>query len=176
VTRVSRPAGRPSLWRPYRARWRAGTDLHRCPAHFSHRAGPWPFSLTAGARLDVMVAAVYAIGMASLLRSAFRARCLLGLSRRQRPLLALADQRSAGKDVRYLAQCGPWLHPSDSLWAAESILMGGRVNSRWLQARDWTYFCDSRPCGIVVGIGGFEAPQPIIGTPLQQVLHKRPTW
>jgi hypothetical protein len=97
--------------------------LSRRSTRRCYKPGPWPFSLTAGARLDVMVAAVYAIGM-----------------------------------------------------AAESILMGGRVNSRWLQARDWTYFCDSRPCGIVVGIGGFEAPQPIIGTPLQQVLHKRPTW
>src|SRR4029079_10242339 len=32
---------------------------------------------------------------------------------------------------------------------------GGNVNSRWLP-----YFRDSRPNGAVLGIGGFESPQP----------------
>ncbi len=54
--RLSSPcrlAGRASLWRPYRARWRVGTDLHGWPHDLPHRAGPWALSLAAGQRLPL---------------------------------------------------------------------------------------------------------------------------
>jgi hypothetical protein len=87
-----------------------------------------------------------------------KGRSSLNATRKQSPTkgLELARSRPRASVAKTWAMC-PDADPNPE--ARGQIVMGGRVNSRWLQARDLDlFFRLFVRNGLVFGIGGFEPP------------------